>query len=283
MIDISIKYKYLTHKYYSDLIAIMTSQKGVGITPARVTFRLPIACYNHLNKQMQSVVYVQKCRDRRVPTPKRHTPKRLRPKRPDRIGQTETAQTKTAQTKTAQTKTAQTKTAQTKTAQTETAQTESASPNRPVRIGQTEKSCSGGGNIHRRTRKTSRSTTISDSSAGSTPRRDQARSMMKSRHLVHGRHLGRFAVGLISRTCLTNFCGAFWIHGRTNVVVFSQFEEVLRPSGLCEFHSCTICREVSHQWRNEDGAMPGRRINGGRRRAPAMSQVFSSMQCIYSQ
>ena len=151
------------------------------------------------------------------------------------------------------------------------------------RIGQTEKPCSGGGNIHRRTWKTSRSTAISDSSAGSTPRRYQARSMMKSRHLVHGRHLGRFAVGLISRTCLTNFCGAFWIHGRTNVVVFSQFEEVLRPSGLCEFHSCTICREVSHQWRNEDGAMPGRRINGGRRRAPAMSQVFSSMQCIYSQ
>ena len=62
----------------------MTSQNGVGITPARVTFRRPIACYNHLNKQMQSVVYVQKCRDRRVPTPKPPRPKRRTPNRPDR-------------------------------------------------------------------------------------------------------------------------------------------------------------------------------------------------------
>jgi len=31
-----------THNYNSDLIAIMTPQKGVGITPASVTFRLPI-------------------------------------------------------------------------------------------------------------------------------------------------------------------------------------------------------------------------------------------------
>jgi len=31
-----------THNYNSDLTAIMTPQKGVGITPASVTFRLPI-------------------------------------------------------------------------------------------------------------------------------------------------------------------------------------------------------------------------------------------------
>jgi len=31
-----------THNYNSDLIAIMIPQKGVGITPASVTFRLPI-------------------------------------------------------------------------------------------------------------------------------------------------------------------------------------------------------------------------------------------------
>ena len=30
-----------THDYNSDLIAIMTPQNGVGITPASVTFRLP--------------------------------------------------------------------------------------------------------------------------------------------------------------------------------------------------------------------------------------------------
>jgi len=39
------------------------------------------------------------------------------------------------------------------------------------------------------------------------------------------------------------FRRAFWIHGRTNVVVFSQFGEVVRHSGLCEFHSCAICRD----------------------------------------
>jgi len=31
-----------TRNCNSDLIAIMTPQKGVGITPASVTFRLPI-------------------------------------------------------------------------------------------------------------------------------------------------------------------------------------------------------------------------------------------------
>jgi len=31
-----------THNYNSDLIAVMTPQKGVGIKPASVTFRLPI-------------------------------------------------------------------------------------------------------------------------------------------------------------------------------------------------------------------------------------------------
>jgi len=31
-----------THNYNSDLIAIMTLQKGVCVTPASVTFRLPV-------------------------------------------------------------------------------------------------------------------------------------------------------------------------------------------------------------------------------------------------
>jgi len=41
----SSKYILETHNYNSDLIAIMTSQKGVGITPASMTFRLPIQSF----------------------------------------------------------------------------------------------------------------------------------------------------------------------------------------------------------------------------------------------
>jgi len=58
--------------------------------------------------------------------------------------------------------------------------------------------------LGRRARNASRSTAISDSSAGPTPKRGQARSEMQSRHLVLGRTLGRFPVGLASRTCLAN-------------------------------------------------------------------------------
>jgi len=87
------------------------------------------------------------------------------------------------------------------------------------------------------------------------------------------------------------FCGAFWIHGGTNVVAFSRFREfkrkkilVVRHSGLSEFHSFAICREVSHQRRNEGGTTPKRRITGaGRRKVLILSQFFSSMQYIYSQ
>jgi len=67
-----------THNYNSDLIAIMTPQKGVGITPANVTFRLP--AYIHFDKQRQSVVHVQKCRDRNVPRPKCRVPLFPQPK-----------------------------------------------------------------------------------------------------------------------------------------------------------------------------------------------------------
>jgi len=41
-------------------------------------------------------------------------------------------------------------------------------------------------------------------SAGSTSRRDQARSEMQLLHLGLGRHLGGFPVGLASRACLTS-------------------------------------------------------------------------------
>jgi len=65
--------------------------------------------------------------------------------------------------------------------------------------------------------------------------------------------------------------------GRTNVVVFSQFGEVVRHSGLCEFQSCQIVTIVSHQGSNEGGTMPRRRIIEGRQKVPTMSQVF--FQC----
>ena len=107
-----------------------------------------------------------------------------------------------------------------------------------------------GGNIHRKTCNISRSTAISDSFADSTPRRDQARSEMQLFHLGPWRHMG-----LASRACLTSLSWAFWIHGRTAVVVFSQVEAV-RYSGLFEFHSCALCREVSHQVRNDGDTMP---------------------------
>jgi len=96
------------------------------------------------------------------------------------------------------------------------------------------------GTSPRRTQNTSRSTAIPDSSVGSTPRRDQARSEVQTLHLVFGRPLGCFPVDLASRTCLTSLSWAFWIHGRTNVVVISEFGEVVRHSGLCEFHSCAL-------------------------------------------
>jgi len=46
---------------------------GVCITPASVTFRLPIWAFI-LNKQMLLVVYVQKCHDRNVSRSKSHVP-----------------------------------------------------------------------------------------------------------------------------------------------------------------------------------------------------------------
>jgi len=46
---------------------------------------------------------------------------------------------------------------------------------------------------------------------------------------------------------------AFWMHGRTNVAVISQFGQVVRHSGLCKFHGCALFREVSHQGHNEEG------------------------------
>jgi len=106
---------------------------------------------------------------------------------------------------------------------------------------------------------------------------------MQLLHLGFGRPLGCFPVDLASRTCLTSLSWAFWIHGRTNVVLISEFGEVVLHSGFCEFHSCALCCEVSHQGRHEGEQCPGRRITGGAPKSRKMSQVFSSIQHIYSQ
>jgi len=64
------------------------------------------------------------------------------------------------------------------------------------------------------------------------------------------------------------------------MAVISQFGQVVTHSGLCKFHSCALFREVSHQGRNEEGK--GAEYPG-RRKVPKMSQVFSSIQYIYSE
>jgi len=43
------------------------------------------------------------------------------------------------------------------------------------------------------------------------------------------------------------FRAAFWTRGRTNVAGIFRFGEVVRHSGLCEFRSCALCREVSRR------------------------------------
>jgi len=65
---------------------------------------------------------------------------------------------------------------------------------------------------------------------------------MQLLHLGHGRHLGRFPVGL-ARACLTSLSFAILDTRRTHVVVFSELGEVVRHSGLNEFHSWALCRE----------------------------------------
>jgi len=62
----------------------MTPQKGVCITPASVTFRLPIIIYINECKKlfMYRNVVTEMSPDRNVSWPKRPRPKRLGPKRP---------------------------------------------------------------------------------------------------------------------------------------------------------------------------------------------------------
>jgi len=117
---------------------------------------------------------------------------------------------------------------------------------------------------------------------GSAPRRDQARSEMQLFHLGLGRLLGRFPVDFASRTCLTSLSWGFWIHGRTNIAVISQFGEVVRDSGLCEFHSCALCCESSHLGSNERGKMPRAPNQWGAPKSPnnVASFTFNTVQLL---
>ena len=98
---------------------------------------------------------------------------------------------------------------------------------------------------------------------------------MQLLHLGLGQPLGRYPVDSAIEICLTSLTWAFWIHGRTNVAVISEFGEVVPHSGLWEFHSYPLCCEVSRQGRNERGTMSGAPNHRGERwKVPRMSQVF---------
>jgi len=64
----------------------------------------------------------------------------------------------------------------------------------------------------------------------------------------------------------------------TNVVLFSQLGHVVQHSWSCEFHSCALCREVSHQGRHEGAPCPGCRSLGGakNRKSFLQSSTFTS-------
>ena len=97
----------------------------------------------------------------------------------------------------------------------------------------------------RRTRDASQSTAISDISAGSVPRRVQARSEMYSLHLVLGRPIGPFPVGIASRTCLAKLSrGIFdrWPNQRSWDLWIRR--SGLTFSGLRIAHLHTLSRSV---------------------------------------
>jgi len=68
-------------------------------------------------------------------------------------------------------------------------------------------------------------------------------------HLVLGRPLDRFPGQdyVASRNYHPIIPRTFGSHGRTILDNISLIGEVARHSGLCEFHSCTLCREMSRR------------------------------------
>jgi len=65
--------------------------------------------------------------------------------------------------------------------------------------------------------------------------------------------MGRFPVGVASRTCLANLSRGILDRWPTNVAGVFGFVDVVRHPGLCECHSCALCSEVSHRERRRGG------------------------------
>jgi len=103
------------------------------------------------------------------------------------------------------------------------------------------------GSSPERTRSTSCSTAISDSSAGYKPRRDQATSEMWSCHLVSDNLWAAFPCICGQQDLFANFSCDILDIGRTNAVEISRFVgRFVRHSGFYEFHSCaTLSRSVT--------------------------------------
>ena len=80
------------------------------------------------------------------------------------------------------------------------------------------------------------------------------------------------------------FFGSYVHH---NVAVISQFGEVIRYPGLCEFHSRALCREVSNQGCNKGGKGGSMPLEPNRWVAPKspnnVASFFFSVQYIYSE
>ena len=80
------------------------------------------------------------------------------------------------------------------------------------------------------------------------------------------------------------FRWVFWIHGRTNVVVFSQLGEVVRHSEHCEVHSHALCREVSHQEHNRGhDALGAESLGSAKIRNNVASFLFNARHLIPKQ
>jgi len=80
---------------------------------------------------------------------------------------------------------------------------------------------------------------------------------MQLLHPRLGRHLGCFPLGFSQQGLPhQSFVGHSVYMAQLTLVVFFKLGEVIQHLGLCEFDSCALCREVSHQGRNEEGSMP---------------------------
>jgi len=103
-----------------------------------------------------------------------------------------------------------------------------------------------------RTRNASLFSAISDSSASTTPRWDQARSKMQSRNLVLGWPLRRFHLDAVSRACLPTFPWTFWLHDRSNVREISIWgsRSTLRALRVSQLRAFFTTRHHVNSWQN---------------------------------